>query len=220
MRHVGASKRAFRARFPQIFTLRSFKIDIFNEFSHEPQNLLPKNWWFVRGFYHFSAHVTKCQACQDGICTLSPLEAALTKRFAKNTQHDSSKVLRLPRKMDTSKVLRLPQKTGTHLLKTSQKYCACHTNDDTLRNTSECHEVPHLPRETKLRDLWNPKSDHCCRTRYIYRPRANGCGLLRTVANGCGRLRTVPNGCATSSEHTLNPQTPRMTREPLLRIRE
>jgi len=31
-------------------------------------------------------------------------------RFAKNTQHDTSKVLRLPRKMtmDTSKVLRLP----------------------------------------------------------------------------------------------------------------
>ena len=59
----------------------------------------------------------------------------------------------------------------------------------------------------------------------IYRPRANGCGLLqtvangcerlRTVANGCERLRTVANGCATSSEHTLNPQTPRMTREPL-----
>ena len=30
---------------------------------------------------------------------------------------------------------------------------------------------------------------------------------LRTVANGCGRLRTVANGCATSSEHTLNPQS-------------
>ena len=35
-----------------------------------------------------------------------------TMRFAKNTQHDTSKVLRLPRKMtlDTSKVLRLPRK--------------------------------------------------------------------------------------------------------------
>ena len=36
---------------------------------------------------------------------------------------------------------------------------------------------------------------------------ANGCGRLRTVADGCGRLRTVANGCATSSEHTLNPQS-------------
>ena len=33
-------------------------------------------------------------------------------RFAKNTQHDTSKVLRLPRKMtmDTFKMLRLPRK--------------------------------------------------------------------------------------------------------------
>ena len=45
-------------------------------------------------------------------------------------------------------------------------------------------------------------------------------GRLRTVANGCERLRTVANGSATSSEHTLNPQTPRVKREPLLRIRE
>ena len=34
------------------------------------------------------------------------------------------------------------------------------------------------------------------------------------------RLRTVADANATSSEHTLNPQTPRVKREPLLRIRE
>jgi len=53
----------------------------------------------------------KCHACH-GICTLSPLGAALTMRFAKITPQDMSKVLRLPRKMkmDTSKVLRLPRK--------------------------------------------------------------------------------------------------------------
>ena len=34
------------------------------------------------------------------------------------------------------------------------------------------------------------------------------------------QLRTVANVNATSSEHTLNPQTPRVKREPLLRIRE
>ena len=42
-----------------------------------------------------------------------------------------------------------------------------------------------------------------------------------TVADGyCGRLRTVANVNATSSEHTLSPQTPRVKREPLLHIRE
>ena len=43
-------------------------------------------------------------------------------------------------------------------------------------------------------------------------------GRLRTVADR--RLRTVATMNATSSEHTLNPQTPRVKREPLLRIRE
>ena len=36
------------------------------------------------------------------------------------------------------------------------------------------------------------------------------------IATSCGRLRTAADGC----EHTLNPQTPRVKREPLLRIRE
>jgi len=65
----------------------------------------------VRGFRQFSAHRTKCHACH-GIRTLSPLDAALPMRFAKNTQQDTSKVLRLPCQMtmDTTKVQRLPRK--------------------------------------------------------------------------------------------------------------
>ena len=37
-------------------------------------------------------------------------------------------------------------------------------------------------------------------------------GIPWTVANGCGRLRTVANVNATSSEHILNRQTPRVKR--------
>ena len=81
-RDVGASKRAFRARLPPIFTLCSFKMDVSCEFSWEPLNLLPRNRCFVRGFRQFSAHLTKCHACH-GICTLSPLDSALPMRFAK-----------------------------------------------------------------------------------------------------------------------------------------
>ena len=88
------------------------------EFSLELEILQPQNLCFVRGFRQFSAHLTKCHACY-GICTLSPLDAALTMRFTKNTQHDASKVLRLPRKMtmDTSKVPRLPRKLQLSLRK-------------------------------------------------------------------------------------------------------
>ena len=55
-RHVGASKRAFRARLSPIFTICSFKIDVkigvFLQISYEPPNLLHQNRCFVRGFRH------------------------------------------------------------------------------------------------------------------------------------------------------------------------
>ena len=60
------------------------------------------------------------------------------------------------------------------------------------------------------------KKDHLCKTSH----RHGHTVLTRTVADGCERLRTVALANATSSEHTLNPQTPRVKREPLLRIRE
>ena len=59
-------------------------------------------------FRHLSQNATRAHE----ICTLSPLRAALAIRFAESTQHDTSQVLRLPRKMtsEVSKVLRLPRK--------------------------------------------------------------------------------------------------------------
>ena len=180
----------------------------------------------MRSFRQFSAHLTKCHACHE-IYTLSPLDAALPMRFAKNTQQDTSEVLRLPRQitMDTSKVLRLPWKLQ-HIFWKRRKSIPHKMAFATLQETSECHEVPHLPRETKQRDVWNiqkwpllHRHGHTA-SRERLRTVANGCGRLRTVANGCERLRTVANVNTTSSEHTLNPQTPRVKREPLLRIRE
>ena len=45
-------------------------------------------------------HISQNAAPATEFFTLSPLRAALTMRFAKTKQHDSSKVLRLPRKME------------------------------------------------------------------------------------------------------------------------
>ena len=158
------------------------------EFSLEPENLQPQNRCFVRGFRQFSTHRTKCHACHE-ICTLSPLDAALPLRFTKNTQHDTSKVLRLPRKMtmDTSKVLAPATKTATHLLKASQKYCACHakrlsTRCRTRLNVTKCHAC-HAKRSNDT--LETSKNDHLCRTSH----RHGHTEFVRTVANGCGRLR-------------------------------
>ena len=109
-------------------------------------------------------------------------------------------------------------KTATHLLTTSQKYCACHakrfsTRCKTRLNVTKCHAC-HAKRSNDTSAT--PKRDHLCRTSH----RHGHTGIARTVADGCERLRTVAIVNATLSEHTLNPQTPRVKREPLLRIRE
>ena len=167
---------------------------------------LPQNRCFARSFRQFSAHLTKCHA-HHGICTLSPPDAALPMRFAKNAQHDTSKVLRPPRQIrwtrpkccarhencnasseNVAKVLRLLHRTIF----------------DTLQNTSECHEVPRLPctRNEATRHLKPPKrtpsAELTIGTAIWSSRERNGCERLRTVANGCGRLRTVANVNATA----------------------
>ena len=96
-----------------------------------------------------------------------------------------------------SSILRLPHKTIF----------------DTFADAWEYQEEPRLPRETKLRDAGNLQKWLLLQNL----PKARPYG---PHANGCERLQTVANGCTTSSEHTLNPHTPRVKREPLLRIRE
>ena len=148
-----------------------------------------------------------------------------------NFQH-TSQTPSLPRSLpqDTSKVPATQNedghvhsaapaaKTASHLLKTTQKYCACHTirlstRYETRLNVTKCHAC-HAKRSYAT--LETSKSDPFCRTYH----RHGNTALTRTVADGCERLRTVADVNATSSEHTRNPQTPRVKREPLLRIRE
>ena len=75
----------------------------------------------------------------------------------------------------------------------------------TLQNTSECHQVPRLRRETKHRDAGNLQ-----KLGTAIRPRADGCERLRTVADGCGRLRTVANGRGRKRNvEGTHPSTPR-----------
>ena len=111
-------------------------------------------------------------------------------------------------------------KTATHRLKTSQKYCACHTKRLSTRyktrlNVTKSHAC-HTKRSHAT--LETSKSDPFGRT-YDRHGHAAQTGTVAT-ANGCERLRTVADINAASSEHTRNPQTARVNREPLLRIRE
>ena len=144
-------------------------------------------------------------------------------RFTKNTQHDTSKVLRLPRKMtmDTSKVLRLPRKLQ-HIFWKRHKSIAPATQND-FRHVAEhvwmSRSATPATRNEATTRLKPPKMTTSAKLPIGTAIRSSY-ERLRTVADGCGRLRTVADADATSSEHTLNPQTPRVKREPLLRIRE
>ena len=165
-RHAGASKQAFCARLPQIFTLCSYKIDVFLRiFSWTPQSSLPpQDWCFVPGFRQFSSHVTKCHAC-NGICTLSSLDAALTMRYAKNTYHDTTKLLRLPCQMMMEVSKAAPAtKNGSHLLKATQSIVPVTQKNfwHVMKHVLESHKVPRLPYETKLRKVWSLQSTSGC----------------------------------------------------------
>eukprot|EP00435_Cladocopium_sp_Y103_P017428 s5028_g4.t1 len=80
------------------------------------------------------------------ILKLLSLDAALTMRFAKNTQHDTSKLLRLPQKMtmEVSKVLRLPRKMKRIFSKRRKRIAPATPNNfrhffQTRENVTKCH---------------------------------------------------------------------------------
>ena len=148
-------------------------------------------------------------------------------RFANNTQHDTSKVLRLPRKItiDTSKVLRLPRKLQ-HIFWKRRKSIAPATQNDfrhvpehvwmsrsaTPATRNEATTRPKPPKMTTSAELLN-RHGHTVLARTV----ADGCERLRTVADGCERLRPWTQRRANTPS---TPRPPRVKREPLLRIRE
>ena len=79
-------------------------------------------------FHHISQNATPAT---EFVRCHQPLHAALTMRFAKNAQHDTSKALRFPRKMmmEVAKVLRLPRKMQLIFLKRHESIAPATQND-------------------------------------------------------------------------------------------
>ena len=175
----------------------------------------PQNRRFVRGIRRFSWHVTKWHACH-GICALSPVRAALTMPFAKDTQHDTSKVLRLPRKMtlEVPKVLRLPRKMQYSFWKRGKSIAPATQNHfwRVMKDVGMSQSAtPATQNEAMLR--WKASKVTRFAELTIGTAIATSRGHLRTVADGCGRKRNV-------RRTQLYPHTPRVKREPLIRIQE
>ena len=161
---------------------------------------IPQNWCFVRGFRTFSSHLTKCHACH-GICTLSPLHAALTWGLAKDTQHNASEVLCLPRKMrmEVSKVQRLPRKTQLIFCKRCKSIAPATQNGfrhamilwNICWNVTKYHAC-HVKRSYATFQTAN--KNHFCRARHRH-------GHSDPIATARQRLPTVAVAEAWSSKH-------------------
>ena len=164
---------------------------------------------------------------------MSPLRAALTLRFAKNPQHDTSKVLCLPRKMtsEVSKVEHMPRKMQRIFPKRCKSIAPATQNQfwEVMKHVGMSQSATLATRNEATRSWKTSKMTPCAeltRGTAIATSRGhlrNGCGRLRPVANCCDWLRMVANGCERLRDvwrTQLNPYTPGVKREPLLRIRE
>ena len=123
-------------------------------------------------------------------------------RFVKNTQRDTSKVLRLPRKMtmDTSKVLRLPRKRQ-HILWKRRKSIAPATQND----------FRHVTKHIWMSRSATPATRNEATTRLKPPKRTTSAELpIGTAIRGSrGRLRTVADGCARERNvERTHPQPP------------
>ena len=132
---------------------------------------------------------------------------------SQKTRNMTRLVLRLPRKrtMEVSKVLHPPRKMQCIFWKRGKSIAPAAKND--FR-----HVTKHV---------WMPRSaTPATRNKALRRwkhPKATPFAELtigKAIRPSHERLRTVANVNATSSKHTLNPQTSRVKGEPLLRIRE
>ena len=211
-RHVDTEKPAFRTRLPPILTLCSFTIDVFRRVFLRTRKLATSKSMFrarLPSIFSTSHKMPRLPRNLHLVATWrSPANA-----IYKNTQHDTSKVLRLPRKMtmDTSKVLRLPRKLQ-HIFWKRHKSIAPATQND----------FRHVAEHVWMSRSATPATRNEATTR-LKPPKMTTSAELpigTAIRSSYERLRTVADADATSSEHTFNPQTPRVKREPLLRIRE
>ena len=123
-------------------------------------------------------------------------------RFTKNAQQDTSKVLRLPRKMtmDTSKVLRLPRKLQ-HIFWKRHKSIAPATQNDSQ----------HVAKHVWMSQSATPATRNEATTR-LTPPKLTTSAELpigTAIWSSRGRLRTVADGC-----ERLRPWTQRLANTP------
>ena len=192
-RHVGASKRAFCARHPPIFTLCSFKIDVFLRiFLGTSKFATLKSMFCVRlpSIFTTSHKMPHLPRNLHLVATWRSPDNAIRK----NTQHDTTEVKCCQMTLDTSKVLRLPRKLQLILRKRRKRIAPATRNDfrHVTKHVWMSRSATTAARNQATRSLKLQKW-----SLLQYGPHADGCGRF------CERLRTV------GQRRANTPSTPR-----------
>ena len=132
---------------------------------------------------------------------------AVPMRFPINTMHNTSEMLRLLRKMtlDTSKVLRLPRKLQRMFWKRRKSIAPATQND-----------FEHVIKQVHMSRSATPATRNEA-TRHVKPPKMIAPVKLpigTAIWSSHERLRTVANGWTTSSEHTSTPTPPEWNGNP------
>ena len=155
---------------------------------------------------------------------LVPTSRSADNAMGKNTQHDTSKVLRMPRKMTSEvfKVLRLPRRMLRIVWKCSQSIAPATQNDfwRVVKHVGMSQSATPATQNDMTTFSDTSKKSRFCDFRHgnfeattvadgRLQTVADGCDRLRTVADGCGRLRTVADARSRVTRTRVNPQTPK-----------
>ena len=187
-RHVAASKRAFRARHLPIFTLCSDKIEVFlRVFSWTSKFVTSKSMFRARlpSIFSTSCKTRRLPWNLHLVTTWRSPDIAIRK----STQHGHvESAARSAQNDDDGLQSAAPAtKKSTHLLKTSQKYCACRTKRFSTRyearlNVTKCHACQAKRSYATL----EPQKVTLLQKLTIGTAIWPSRGQLRTVADGCG----------------------------------
>ena len=179
----------FRAKLPSNFPSVHLHKSMFSqEFSYEPRNLLPQN-----------------RSPRDaGFLTIF----ITSRKMTPATEFAPCRHLTIRKTHATGHVQSAAPATkfATYLAENVAKVAAPATQNDfrQVTKTSECHQVPRLPRETKQCHMFETsKNDPFCRTYH----RHGHTALMRTVADGCERLRTVKRNVERTHPQPPDPQS-------------
>ena len=167
-----------------------------HEFCHEPQNLLPQNRCFLRGFRQFSSHVTKCHSCT---------EFARCHHFAQPWHCDSQKKHARQHVWTATPATQNDDGVLQSAVPAPEKCTSSSENDaKVLRHVTQ-NDFRHVMKHVGMSQSATPATWNEA-TRRLKFPKVNIFAELaigtatatsssRTVADGCGRLPTAAGGC-------------------------